>query len=181
MQIDELMYAENAITKMEASLNMDDYEMHWKAFLHYLVRSWNKFQDLAKTNDVPQQLVSKVNQARKNDPLIQYLAHARNSDEHSIRQIVERKTGGTTVTAGTGGATIHRGVIQGNGIVSNLVYEGNLKIEFSPGYIEIIAVTDSGQLYQPPVEHLSKPITTRIPHEIARLGLTYYRSELDNH
>lgn len=172
--IRELTWAAEAIAEMQAADEFDRYEKAWLDYLHYLDRGWNKLEKLLE--GINQQKLSHARQTRKSDALLSYLMHARNVDEHTVRQVVAKRPGSLKIAGGPGGGIIHRGVFSGDGQVGNLVYEGALDIDFVPERMEIIGVTDRGVLYDIPAHHLGVPLKSLIPHDLARLALDYYKS-----
>lgn len=175
--IREIAWASEAIAEMQVADEFDRYEKAWLDYLHYLDRGWNKLEKLLE--GISQQKLSHARQTRKSDALLSYLMHARNVDEHTVRQVVAKRPGSLKITGGPGGGTIHRGVFSGDGQVGNLVYEGALDIDFVPERMEIIGVTDRGVLYDIPAHHLGVPLKSLIPHDLARLALDYYKSLLN--
>lgn len=175
--IRELTWAAEAISEMHAADDFDCYEKAWLDYLHYLDRGWNKLEKLL--TGISQQKLSHARQTRKSDALLSYLMHARNVDEHTIRQVVTKRPSSLKISGGPGGGTIHRGVFSGDGQVGNLVCEGALDIDFVPERMEIISVSDRGVLYDVPAHHLGVPMESLIPHHLARLALHYYESLLN--
>ena len=175
--IREIAWAAEAIAEMQAADEFDRYEKAWLDYLHYLDRGWNKLEKLLE--GISQQKLSHARQTRKSDALLSYLMHARNVDEHTVRQVVAKRPGSLKITGGPGGGTIHRGVFSGDGQVGNLVYEGALDIDFVPERMEIIGVTDRGVFYDIPAHHFGVPLKNLIPHDLARLALDYYKSLLN--
>ena len=175
--IREIAWAAEAIAEMQAADEFDLYEKAWFDYLHYLDRGWNKLEKLLE--GISQQKLSHARHTRKSDALLSYLMHARNVDEHTVRQVVAKRPGSLKITGGPGGGTIHRGVFSGDGQGGNLAYDGALDIEFVPERMEIIGVTDRGVFYDIPVHHLGVPLKNLIPHDLARLALDYYKSLLN--
>lgn len=175
--IREIAWASEAIAEMQVADEFDRYEKAWLDYLHYLDWGWNKLEN--HLAGISQQNLSQARQTRKSDALLSYLMHARNVDEHTIRQVVAKRPSSLKITGGPGGGTIHRGVFSGDGQVGNLVYEGALDIDFVPERMEIIGVTDRGVLYDIPAHHLGLPLKSLIPHDLARLALDYYKSLLN--
>tara|TARA_A100000171_G_scaffold52590_1_gene71772 strand:+ start:722 stop:1237 length:516 start_codon:yes stop_codon:yes gene_type:complete len=159
---------------MKSAENFESYEMNWKNFLSNLDRGWNKLEKLlARCNSVKKSDIDKVIQHRNTDSLLQYLKQARNANEHTIEQIVDKSPAATRITGGPGGGIIYRGSVSGGKESHSLVYD-NLEIEFIPESLCVIKVTNRGKTYPPPQGHLNKPIKTKIPHEIAQIGLDFY-------
>ncbi|MGZ5621899.1 MAG: hypothetical protein ACXWFG_13645 [Methylobacter sp.] len=178
MEIKEFNYAQKSIDQMIASKNLEEYEEHWAKFLHDLDRGWNKLVLVLSDNNEFKNVVDSIRAKRRDDPLLAYLMQARNCNEHTIYEITERVYGGSTrLIAGSGGAVIHRGTITGGKFPTDLVYSGNLKIEFSISFLNVVAVKNRGVTYEPPSSHIGTPITTRIPHELAKIGLEFYKQQ----
>jgi hypothetical protein len=81
-KIKEFDKAKELIVLMSSASNLEEYEEHWKEFLHKLDRGFNKLRDLYKNEKRAQQILNSIYKARTSDPLIAYLMQARNSDEH---------------------------------------------------------------------------------------------------
>jgi hypothetical protein len=176
MEFRELGWANLALTQMQSAEDLNEYEKAWVDFLHYLDRAWNKLGKHAHAGGSVQKYLSEVNRLRKDDELLLYLVQARNTDEHTIQQIVGKQAACLTITGGIGGGTIHRGVFEGSGRVGNLLHDGNLEIRFHPERLEVIPVSNRGVIYPAPESHLGGLIKTRIPHELAKIALKYYES-----
>ena len=177
-KITEFTKAEELLLLMSSARTLGDYEEYWKDFLHKIDKGFNKLRDLYKDDMRVKGVIDSINIARKSDPLISYLMQARNSDEHSIRQITERVGGYTKLEGGAGGGVIVSGDIEGGKMQENLVTAGNLKIEFQIEYVEIISVTSRGKKYDPPNISSGKAVLTHIPHQIALIGLNFYLEKL---
>lgn len=173
MKLVELVWAAEALDEMLNAKDLERYEKAWIDYLHYLDRAWNNLIDYCDVHRVGQKYVSSVGNLRNTAGLLQYLKQARNSDEHSIREVVAVEAAKTTITGGAGGGTIVRGVIHGSGQTEGLVGV-NINVAFHPEYLVVIPVTSRGVQYQVPTQHLGNAIETKLPHELARMGLDYY-------
>lgn len=174
MKLVELNWAGEALTEMHGAKSLERYEKAWIDFLHYLDRAWNKLHDYCDVNKTGQKYVSTVEHLRKKDKLLQYLKQARDSHEHSIREVLAVEAAKTTITGGAGGGVIARGVIHGSGQTQGLVTSGNVEVKFHPERLVAIPVSSCGNHYEVPTQHLGNALTTNVPHELALLGLTYY-------
>lgn len=174
MVIKEIGWAAEAIEEMQVAADVDRYEKAWLDYLHYLERSWHKLERMPEA--MSQHDLSRARQNRKSDPLLSYLRHARNVDQHTIEQVARKHPGGLKISGGTQGGTIHRGSFFGDGRVSNLVSEGALHIEFLPEHMGIVGVTNRGVFYDIPTHHLDIPLNSLVPHDLAQLALDYYKS-----
>ena len=177
----ELDRAEIQLHVMQSATNLDVYEGAWKCFLTDIETAWNLCLDAVKGNGRAQQIVSSTNRDRKNDDLVRYLMHARNSRTHSIRPITERVLGATTVVGGAHGGVILPGTITGGDpTATRLETSGNITVSFQPARMEVIEVQDRGHSYPPPSSHQGSPLSTCIPHALAAMGLIYYRSAVSS-
>jgi hypothetical protein len=173
-KIKEFDKAKELIVLMSSASNLEEYEEHWKEFLHKLDRGFNKLRDLYKNEKRAQQILNSIYKARTSDPLIAYLMQARNSDEHSMHQITEKMDGYTKIIGGAGGGTIDSGVIEGGMRPSNLKFKGNLEVQFQAEYLSIIPIISRGQRYDPPNICFGENVSSQIPHQIAIIGLNFY-------
>jgi hypothetical protein len=178
LDLHELKWASASVSEMVVATNLLRYEKSWKDFLAYLERFWEKISRSGQSSLTTQ--ISQVGQLRKSDQLLQYLMHARNSNEHTIRPILERVEGGigggTTITGGARGGTLVRGSITGGKPPDDLIWNGDLIFRFGHDRLEAIDVTDRGQKYAGPSLHMGQPITTRTPHDLAKMGFAFYVS-----
>jgi hypothetical protein len=174
MKLVELVWAAEALDEMLNAKDVERYEKAWIDYLHYLDRAWNKLHDYCNVNKVGRKYVSTVEHLRKKDELLQYLKQARDSHEHSIREVVAVEAAKTTITGGVGGGTIVRGVIHGSGQTHGLATSGNVEIKFHPEHLVVISVSSCGNHFEVPTQHLGHAIETKLPHELARIGLDYY-------
>lgn len=178
LEINEFNRAENSISEMKSATNLEEYEDHWKDFLTYLDRAWNKCEDSISNINSVHKIRDFVRRCRKEDNLIQYLVQARNVNEHTIRRIVTKKGACATITGGPGGGIIIRGSIEGSGKVNTLVRDGNVEIKFLPARLEVVAVKNKSTIFQPPKEHLGATIHSLIPHELAEMGFSFYKKNI---
>lgn len=177
-KIKEFDKAKELIELMSSASNLEDYEEHWKEFLHKLDRGFNKLKDLYKNDKRVKRVIDSINTARNSDPLIAYLMQARNTDEHSMRQITEKVDGYTKITGGLGGGKIIGGVIEGGKYPDNFLFEGNLDIQFKIECLQIVSVVNQGSQYDPPKMCANKKISTQTPHMIAAVGLDFYLEKI---
>ena len=178
-EIKEFDYAEESLSLMKTASSLDKYEKHWKDFLHYVYLGWEKCELLTKDIGSTQQVRGFVNRCINQDGLIQYLFQARNANQHTIKEIVQKQPGVHRIVAGEGGVKIHGGRIEGSQQEHTLVCEGNFKIEFRPDSLQVVDVKSRNVKYPVPVEHLGAQVSTFVPHELAEMGLAFYKAKLD--
>ncbi|HDC4360779.1 TPA: hypothetical protein O8L70_002883 [Enterobacter hormaechei] len=179
----ELRACQRCFDRMNASSSYEEYEENWCDFLNRLEKSFEKLRRAcAPAMGKFSSLISKENTMMGTDPLLQYLKQARNADTHSIQDIAKRIPAmyGIDFDYSQGGRSVF---IKNMTIVGGTVtrYEGThpLKMVFTPESIEVKEVENRKKVYHPPTSHLGKPLNTRHPAELARLGLDFYQKLLD--
>jgi len=142
-----------------------EFEVCWREFLQKIERVWNKAQ--AGMHDQPgwKQFEMEIERLRKNDPLLRYLRHARNADEHSIQAV-----------AGEWDANLR----------TSQVASGSVMLEWEKWDRPLLPVTNRGVVYEPPREHLGQSLADKLkkgvaePIVIGDLALHFYKSVLEN-
>lgn len=168
---------------MIGSKSYEEYEENWCDFLNRLEKTFEKLlRACAPAMGKFTSLISKENTQRGSDPLLQYLKQARNADTHSIQDIATRVPASSSIgfDYSQGGRRVF---VKSMNIVNGMVthYEGShpLVLTFTPESIEVKEVENQKKIYGPPDSHLGKPINTRHPTELAKLGLEFYQALFD--
>ncbi len=172
----ELSRCEDLLRRLTGSKSLDEAEENWAAFLSRLERVWNKCEAHFRRNPKRNGWKGKYETARKSDPLLAYLIHARGAEEHTVEDIVARsRPGSVSIAAGTtGSAHIRRLAFTPEGIEFD--GEGSLSITFAPERLALLPVTNRGRTYAVPTEHLGRPISAANLVEVATAGLNFYRA-----
>jgi ribosomal protein S15P/S13E len=163
------------IEKMKCSTSLDEYEEHWKDYLHNLERSWNKLTSHLKKSPKFQgwNRRGQVEKLRKKDNLLSYLVNARGADEHSIEDITARESGGIGINPAEGNSlTLKNLTINGNDI--SFESEQAVRVDFIPGKIRLLPVSNRGRAYEVPSKHLSRVLKSSDPVEIAEIAVKFY-------
>lgn len=126
----------------------------WKTFLDAFVKVRNKLiaaSDLLFGTPQERRSWSGVFQARITaSPLLSYLLHARNADNHALKAIVRQAEAEMTLWS-TGSTCIQSIVVTPAGV--EIQFTGTPPhLQIAPQRILAIPVTDSGQTYAPPTE-----------------------------
>lgn len=140
------------------------FDSAWREFLQKLERVWNKAQ--AGVHEKPgwKTLESQFVKLRTDDPLLSYLRHARNADEHSLQQVSTDWNANLRVSD---------------------TAPGSVRVEWDPWDRPLLPVRNRGVTYNPPREHLGQSIEDRLkkgaaePVVLADLALHFYRNMLD--
>lgn len=178
----ELVASARAIEKMKKSHSYNEFEDEWKNYLNSIEKSWKKAERACqhlRNQFEPWQ--GKFKAERKKDPLLRYLRHARNSDQHTIQRTMDTKTPSLTFTVKAGSAfEIDAPVFDENS--GTLVFGDHERIQGKkslPYRIELLSVEDSGQTYEPPNKHKDEIIPWPAPLDVAILGLQYYSNFIE--
>lgn len=157
---EEIALADKAYRRMvEISVgDFTEYERAWRDFLGHLEKFWTKTQ--AAVHDLPgwKKIESEICHLRKTDPILSYLQHARNADEHSIQELASDWD--AKLTAAQIGTEVH--------------------ISWQPWDRPLLPVRNRGVTYNPPRSHLDKSIEPLLgkgkaePRVIAELALAFY-------
>lgn len=83
--------AKAALDEFEASNNYDEAESAWTDFLLATATIYSKLEQGAKSSGKSQAWFGRQKKRRKDDKILRYLHFARNSDEHGIERVTERK------------------------------------------------------------------------------------------
>ena len=79
--------AKRALSDLEIAETFPESDRAWSELLVQANRVFLKLKEGAKGNGRAEAWFGRVVNHRKNDPLLQYLHHARNSDEHSLAEV----------------------------------------------------------------------------------------------
>jgi hypothetical protein len=169
----ELDKARHEINLMRDSKKLSEFEEHWKEYLRRLRRVWNKACDEFRRNSKWNGWRGSYEQERKKDPLLSYLINARDADEHTIGEITEQVPGGIGINPATGNSIyIEKMEIKNNSISINSPQD--IRIDFIPGRVKLLPVTNYGRVYAVPTHHLGNPVDPADVIAIANLGFQYY-------
>jgi hypothetical protein len=175
----ELSIAEKAIERMSKATSLDDLEDEWNIYLGAIEKCWVKAERSCqqfRSQFQPWQGV--FSNERKKDALLRYLKHARNSDQHSIQETMQKRDASSSMYV-EGGDYVHIEKLEiKNGQL--VEYKGNkpLIIENLPNRIELVPVKDGANWYNPPKSHKQIKLVWPAPIDVAIIGLEYYRSYL---
>lgn len=91
--------ARDALKCIEEAKTLDEADSAWLDLLLSGNGVYSKLEQGSKCNGKAAAWFGRVKKQRKDDPLLSYMHHARNSDEHGIEDITKRvKAGDATIT-----------------------------------------------------------------------------------
>ena len=174
-----LRVAQQTMEKLRQIENFVLFSGEWYIFLTALKNIYTILEQGAKTSPQSRQWFGKKKAERRNDPLLQYLYHARNDVEHGLEPVLEEGLGRFLFElpdAGKNGRII--GYTHDPITGEMEVYRpdgGPIKLigEREPG-IELATVKGrGGEVFAPPIVHKGRPIGPISPIAAGELGLAY--------
>jgi hypothetical protein len=152
-------------------------ESAWSDFLLAASTVYSKLQKGSMGYGRSVAWFGRMKHERKSDPLLSYIHHARNADEHGIERVTERHHGSFSV--GSGGAIRLDGVIGGQHTNLTITHVGGPPpvVSIIRPHVKLVAVKDDrfGDTFDVPTTHLGIPLKDRSPVEIASLALAYLK------
>lgn len=175
----ELSVAERAVGRMKIASTIDEFEDEWRTFLGAIEKAWIKVEvSCRQFRNTFQPWQSQFHSLRKKDPLLRYLKHARNSDQHNVQEALEMKDAQREISLHFPGAgqSAHVDLLVING--PHISYHGNapLVVNDLPRRLELVSIKDSGNWYNPPSSHLNKALPWSDPVLVSELGLQFYKN-----
>lgn len=175
--IQELARARDAATAMNEAASIEAVDEAWKDCIGRLTRLWNKTEASLKGDPrfYNSPWVKEVQTARKNDPLIRYIAQARHADEHSHEGITHLQRGSVSINPPVPNGHLHIRNLRISGGRMTLDAPNGAWIAFEPSGVFPKPVKNRGHVYDVPTEHLGKPLpqgSTLI--DFATLGVDFY-------
>ena len=174
-----LLRAANYASGLEKASNLDEAEEKWNAYLVALDSVWDKIKSEYGRHPDWKAFKAKYGSIRASDPLLSYLHEARNTDVHTIGEIVRQENGGIAIRNAEPGPTIIDSMRIENGVITELKSPHKLKIETVPGALVPLDVSDRKKTYPVPSTHLGNPIDPVNVQNFAKLGLVYYEDFVD--
>lgn len=182
---DRLASASSRLKDIEFSKDYVSARRQWYDFLLCINAVFSILEQGAKGSNKSETWFGKKKRDRKEDPLLSYLHHARNADEHNIPSVTELdRQKMVLVEDGRPIAAIEEMVCD-KGKFRSLSGQPtpDLKkvneIRIYPDRAKLIRVTDRGVTYDPPSEHLGSPLNDNGPILVAGLMVKYIELMID--
>jgi hypothetical protein len=166
----EYTRAADSLAVVATTNDFPTLEKHWASFLVSAGRVFTKLEQGAKVSSKIKAWWGNNLHQRRTDPLLRYLWHARNADEHTLQRINQLQ------------AAQAQGIEPTKEDIDQL--ERAMKNEtrpwaplgvvlWTPEHVLLLPVLDRGIRYDPPKEHLGKPIDNGSPAHIGGIALAY--------
>ena len=187
---EHLNLVKTAVDEMAAATNFSSYERAWMDFLAQASRFYNKLEQGAKNCNKSEPWFGRRKRERKKDPLLSYIHHARDCEEHAIDFTTSMSADmlrGTMPEEGDFRVSFDF-MIDKNGKqhfrnVKATGPEGeNIPVELVNPNIALLTVLDRrfGDSFDPPAFHLARPIVDKTPRGVASLAATYMSDMLED-
>lgn len=180
----DLEIAAECLDRMKKLRNFQEFYRQWQDFLFRIERAWESAQrDLQRMPGFQQWFGFYAEQKRK-DPLLVYLAQARNAETHSASQTVDRplrvlfreKYGYPfalkSIKSKLGADGVLSIDLQTSAEDSLLSYEASI-VPTTPA---LQRFKNQANWYNPPRTHLGRTLKSTHPVDVAMLGLAFYRA-----
>ncbi|CAM8636332.1 hypothetical protein MCEMSHM24_03155 [Comamonadaceae bacterium] len=172
---ERLHKAKAALDAMTSSRTLGQIEVGWSDFLTAASTIFSKLERGSKGHSKTEPWFGRIKNERRTDPLLSYVHHARNADEHGIAPITDKRNGYLAIK---GDVHIEHLSIDGRGNiqlgrVTGLNSARPPEIIFEPARIELLPVLDDrfGDTFDVPTSHMGKPLEN--PSAIIVAGLAY--------
>jgi hypothetical protein len=130
-------------------------------FLIAANRIFSKLEQGSKTNGQSKAWFGRKRHERRTNPLLRYIHHARNADEHGLAKVTDRTASGLALGVGPGmwrfdGTTGPGGGLQITAMGGQVPGLSKF-VEIIPSKVRLIKVFDCGDPYDPPLDASALP------------------------
>ena len=170
---EKLERAKSAIIKLQHSKTFAERSASWADFLVASSGVYSKLEQGSKSNGKSTAWFGRKKHDRKKNPLLSYIHHARNTEEHGIAPTTERKNGSLTIS---GDFSLKGDIGSGGTLNITPLPDGRFPVvEIEKPTIILVGVTDDrfGDSFDPPNEHLGTPLSNNSPLTVANLAIAY--------
>lgn len=165
----ELNSAERRYKAMAKCQSFEDMDIEWRGFLVSIEKVWKKIERAGVLVNQGKfgQFQKPFKERKKNERLLSYILHARNSDEHTVQEVSSSLNNYTAIPIGF----VNRKMGQPDVFVPmNPAETPSIQMDIK---FELVDVTDRGKAYRPPWGTVVPgPIS---PEEAADRTLGFYR------
>lgn len=146
-----------------ASTSFEETQSAWTNFLFHANAIYLFLEQGTKYDSKSGSWFGRKKHERKTDPLLNYLHHARNSNEHGLVKVIGFQPGGLAIGGGRNeGIFFKHAVFRGGKIEGEIEPIGGISVGYKiiPSTSKLVEITDgrSGKRYPPPTTHLGKDL-----------------------
>ncbi|MGB9366481.1 MAG: hypothetical protein WCE79_10750 [Xanthobacteraceae bacterium] len=164
-----------SITDMGGATHLAEIERHWSAFLVASGRVYTKLEQGAKSNPRSYGWWGQKVHERRNDPLLSYLWHARNADEHTLGAVTHQDPGYARQVEPTAEERARFEKEMTNFPHPFAVF-GVIEAQFA--HVKLLDVMDRGVTYKVPYVHKGSEVANPHPNNVGLFGLKYLEETL---
>lgn len=179
---DSLEKAKAALQRIEAARSFKEFESAWSDFLMSTGRIFTQLELGSKSNPKSFGWFSKKKGERRSDPLIYYMWHARNADEHGLEPVTTRESGSISIRGDfIGSGTIKTGPNKDETSLMITPVEGGRlpQIMWKGPRAKLSLVKDrNNSPINIPKEHIGAPLEDNSPLAVAHLYVAYIEAML---
>ena len=174
-----LHHASAAHSAIVHAKSFGEVEREWGRFLNAANRIFSKLEKGSKDHGQAEPWFGRAIHDRRTDQLLRYVHHARNADEHGIKDITTRNASSITVSGGGFSAEYIKGEADGSISfegVKSLNPDNPAVFEYDAPTVKLVTVFDDrfkGDSFDPPSEHLGQPLESGSIFEVTALTLKY--------
>jgi hypothetical protein len=155
----ELNRAHQCLNELATTKHVGEIAFRWANFLVTFERIFTRLE--AAAGGKGNAWFGKVEQYRRTDPLLSYLRHARNVDEHGIKAVAEPMPG-------------RIGEVSAEPMDMERPEAGmRVFLEVRDPHLALVDVKDRGVIYPVPTSFRGDPISAAHPMNVGLLGLSY--------
>lgn len=155
--------------EMRSAHDMAALGRAWADYLTYFRRTWFKVLGVYRVESWWRPLEHAYSQKWHSDPVVNYLLHARNADEHGIRPVAQIQPASTVISGGVIG--VGSKFLGGGDFTLGTSTTANVRVK--PATVVATSVIDRGVTYDPPpIDGEREPPVIRIAEE----GLKFYEA-----
>lgn len=171
-----LVRARRALVELRQARTWAEFEPAWSDFLLASNAVYSILEQAAKSSPKGSPWFGRYKKERKDDPLLSYMHHARNSDEHGVEPVAQDlpwMAGPFPESGHLVSVTIDNGKPTGGIFKGEGGQETNLT--FSPPRPNLVGVIDRryGDRFAPPSAHLGNAITQGDPYSAGAALVAY--------
>jgi len=177
----DLKIAENAIERMRVTTDFSEFQENWENFLFRIERAWEFTERILRDKKGFQKWHGPYTSLRKKDPLLVFLRQARNAEMHSIsptvskplKMVVKDKSGRGFLLDSIS-SKLENGTLTINLESPDILLD--VEAQIVPSDPAVVRFKNRGKWYNPPWRHLKERIVDLHPVSLADLGLSFYKS-----
>jgi len=174
--------AEQALESLKAAKTFDDFDTAWTDLLLALNSVYAILEQASKQTPQSRQWFGARKKQRRKDQLLSYFHQARNTDEHGIEQVTERHEQAIGIGDPGSESRIEHASFGGKKV--QVRFDPSLpdkSITIYPAKIRLPPVVNSiyGDRFEPPTEHLGKPLDDLSILGLAATALQAHATLLD--